>query len=156
MGTINRGSAGWSGGNKDVGAGVGVGAKPKLGVKVSPNYRACSNTFQSKIHSFKTLFNQTCGSAKRPRPTTAVLNTFANWINKGAIVQTCSNAQVGRWARDCKKNFNPRTVTPATCRSILTTAFGKNTIKAVARTKTGSFMVATTPTWKGQPFCFPK
>lgn len=152
MGTINRGSAGWGGGNK----GLDVGTQPKLGVKVSPNYRACSNTFQSKIHSFKTLFNQTCGSAKRPRPTTAVLNTFANWINKGAIVQTCSNAQVGRWARDCKKNFNPRTVTPTTCRSILTTAFGKNTIKAVARTKTGSFMVATTPTWKGQPFCFPK
>ena len=152
MGTINRGSAGWGVKNK----GPGVGTKPKTGVKVSPNYRTCSTTFQSKIHSFKTLFNQTCGAAKRSRPTTAVLNTFANWINKGAIVQTCSSAQVSRWARDCKKNFNARTVTPTTCRNILATAFGKTTIKAVARTKTGSFMVATTPTWKGQPFCFPK
>ncbi len=152
MGTINRGSAGW--GVKD--KVLGVGTKPKVGVKVAPNYRACSTTFQSKIHSFKTLFNQTCGAAKRSRPSTAVLNSFANWINKGAIVQTCTNAQVSRWARACKKHFNTRTGTPTTCRNILTKAFGKNTIKAVARTKTGSFMVATTPTWKGKPFCFPK
>ncbi len=152
MGTINRGSAGWGGKSK----GIGVGMKPKLGVTVAPNYRACSNTFQNKIHSFKTLFSQTYGSAKKPRPSTAVLNTFANWINKGAIVQTCTNAQVSRWARVYKKNFNTRTGTPTTCRSILAKAFGKNTIKAVARTKTGSFMVATMPTWKGKPFCFPK
>lgn len=152
MGTINRGSAGWGSKNAD----VIVGAKPKSGVKVSPNYRACSNTFQSKIHSFKTLFNQTCGAAKGPRPTTTVLNSFANWINKGAIVQTCTGAQVSRWARECKKNYNTRTGTPTTCRNILTSAFGKNTIKAVARTKTGSYMVATMPTWKGKPFSFPK
>ena len=154
MDTINRGSAGWGG--KSTSVGVDVSVKPKSGVKVAPNYRACSNTFQDKIHSFKTLFGQTCGSATKPRPTTAVLNTFANWINKGAIVQTCTTAQVTRWARSCKKNFNARTGTPTTCRNILTTTFGKNTIKAVARTKTGSFMVATMPTWKGKPFCFPK
>lgn len=156
MGTINRGSAGWSGKGKNVDNNVGVVATPKSGVKVAPSYRACSNTFQNKIHSFKTLFSQTCGAATKPRPSTAVLNTFANWINKGAIVQTCTNAQVTRWARSCKKNFNTRTGTPTTCRNILTTAFGKNTIKAVARTKTGSFMVATMPTWKGKPFSFPK
>lgn len=146
MGTTNYEGTTW-GGKKKIGSKV---------TNVAPAYRTCWNQFEAKIVSFKTLFNQTHGPAKCPRPSTTVLNNFANWVNKGAIVQTCSNAQLSRWARSCNINFNPRTVTPTTCRTILCSTFGKSTIKAVARTKTGSFMVATSPTVKGKPFYFGK
>ncbi len=98
----------------------------------------------------------------RPRPPHAsdptTLNTFANWINKGAIVQTVSAAQVKRWARTTGKTYNTYTGTPSPtwCKNVLWKKFGKNTIKMVAHTKTGSFMVATTPTVQGKAFCFPK
>ena len=60
-------------------------------------YKSCCNTFERKIQSYKTLCAQatgTTGAYNRPSPST--LNTFANWINKGAIVQTCSPQQVAR------------------------------------------------------------
>ena len=123
---------------------------------VPPQYRTVYNTFQCKINSYKTLYNQTRGPAKYTRPTPTVLNTFANWINKGAIIQTCTKAQVGRWARTTNKRFDPRNATPTTCKNVLGAKFGKTNIKAVARTKSGSFMVATTPTLHGRTFWFPK
>ena len=119
-------------------------------------YRNWNYNFQNKINSFRTLYNQTWGPAKCARPTVATLNTFTNWINKGAIVQVVTPTQVAKWAKYTKKTFNVRTATPTTCKNVLLTKFGKNTIKAVARTKSGSFMVATAPTWKGKPFWFPK
>lgn len=119
-------------------------------------YKSYCRTFENKINSFKTLFNQTKGTAKYQRPTPAMLNTFANWINKGAVVQTVSCAQVARWAKMANKNFTTKTATPTNCKTVLCAKFGKPTIKAVCRTKTGSFMVATSPMWKGRSFCFPK
>ena len=119
-------------------------------------YKHWNNNFQNKINSFRTLYNQTWGPAKGSRPSVAILNTFTNWINKGAIIQIVTPTQVARWARTTKKQFNVRTATPTTCRNVLYSKFGKSTIKAVARTKSGSFMVVTTPTYKGRPFCFPK
>lgn len=132
--------------------------RPKTGrdtVTVPTAWKGCSNTFQNKINSFKTLFNQTKGPAKFGRPSPTTLNSFANWINKGAIVQTCTAAQVARWAKATRKNFGSKTSTPTTCRNVLWAKFGKNTIKAVAKTKSGSFMVATAPVFHGKPFCFP-
>lgn len=125
------------------------------GATIAPKYKSVSNVFQNKINSFKTLFNQTKGPARYGRPTTATLNSFANWVNKGAIIQTCTAAQVARWARNTKKNFNTQNPTPTACKNVLGAKFGKTTIKAVARTKSGGFMVATSPTCKGRPFCFP-
>ena len=119
-------------------------------------YRTVCSTFTNKIASFKTLVSQTQGPAKFGRPTPATLNSFANWINKGAVVQTCTPAQVARWARSANCNFNPRTATTSTCRTVLTAKFGKSTIKAVARTKNGQFMVCTSPTCNGRAFCFPQ
>lgn len=119
-------------------------------------YKSCCNTFERKIQSYKTLCNQaqsTSGNYNRPTPGT--LNTFANWINKGAIIQTCSPAQVARWARTTNKNFNPRNPSPTACKTVLTSKFGRSTIKAVARCANGSFLVATTPTVNGRNFCFP-
>jgi hypothetical protein len=122
----------------------------------STAYKSCCNTFERKIQSYKTLCTQaqsTSGSYNRPTPGT--LNTFANWINKGAIVQTCSPAQVARWARAANKSFNPHNPTPTACKTVLTKKFGRSTIKAVARCANGSFMVATTPTVNGRTFNFP-
>ena len=119
-------------------------------------YEDTYNGFNNKINSYKTLYNQTWGNAKYDRPTTTILNNFANWVNKGAIVHTVSCAQIAKWARTTNTNFNTRNATITGCRNVLYNKFGKNTIKAVARTKTGSFMVATVPTWKGRPFTFPR
>ncbi len=123
---------------------------------VPSKYKTVYDTFNTKINSYRTLYNQTRGPAKYSRPTPATLNTFANWINKGAVVQTCTRAQLMRWARMAHKNFNPQSCTTAACKNVLDAKFGKNTIKAVARTKSGSYMVATSPTWKGKTFNFPK
>ena len=137
-----------------------IGGTTISGTSKSPGttgYKGCCNCFTGKVQSFKTLITQTTGTTGRfNRPTPATLNTFANWINKGAIIQTVSKAQISRWAKSTNKNFNSRTCTPTSCKTILCAKFGKNAIKAVARTKTGSFMVVTPPQIKGRNFCFPK
>lgn len=122
----------------------------------SSAYRCCCTTFEKKISSYKTLCDQTRGPASAGRPTPTTLNSFANWINKGAIVQTVSKAQVSRWARTTRKNFNPHNPSPAACKNVLAAKFGRSAIKAVARTKSGAFMVATSPTVNGRSFCFPR
>ena len=123
---------------------------------VPTEYKTCYNEFVTKISSYKMLYNQTRGPARYTRPSPTTLNSFANWINNGAVIQTVSAAQVSRWAKTTTKNFNTRTAGPTVCKDVLWAKFGKNTIKAVARTKTGSFMVATSPTVNGRPFSFPK
>lgn len=125
-------------------------------IAVPSAWRNCSDSFANKIYSYRTLYNQTKGPAKYGRPSPTTLNSFANWINKGAMVHTVTTAQVAQWAKAARKNFNTRTPTPTTCKNVLWAKFGKNTIKAVARTKTGSFMVATPHVVNGKPFCFPK
>ena len=130
--------------------------KKKGNVNVPSGYKVVSNSFENKITSFRTLFAQTKGTAKFGRPSPAILNSFANWINKGAIVQTVSCAQITRWGKAAsKKPFNSREITTNTCKTVLFKKFGKSTIKAVCRTKSGSFMVATSPKYKGRTFCFP-
>ena len=119
-------------------------------------YKSCCNTFENKINSYKTLCAQARGPASAGRPTPTTLNSFANLINKGAIVQTVSKAQVSRWARTTNKNFNPQNPSPTACKTVLAAKFGRSCIKAVAKTKSGSFMVATTPTVNGRTFCFPQ
>jgi len=120
-------------------------------------YKNVCNTFQNKISSYRTLMDQTKGTAgKFPRPTPAVLNSFANWINKGAIVQVVSPTQVARWAKSTKYNFNAQSASPTSCKNVLCAKYGKTTIKAVCRSKTGKFIVATAPTLKGRAFCFPR
>jgi hypothetical protein len=128
----------------------------KTTANVASGYKNLCSNFEQKINSFKTLCNQVKGPARAGRPTASTLNSFCNWINKGAVIQCCTPAQVSRWAVSKNKNFNPQTASPASCKNVLAAKFGKSTIKAVAKTKTGSFMVATSPTCKGKKFCFPK
>lgn len=128
----------------------------KSGTMNTSAYRACCNTFEQKIQSYKTLCTQAQGSGSQNRPSPTTLNSFANWINKGAVIQTVSAQQVARWAHATNKSFNPRNPSPTTCKNILTKKFGKSAIKAVACTKTGQYMVATTPTVNGRSFTFPR
>ena len=132
------------------------GGKKKSVTTVPAGYKNVSNSFQNKITSFRTLFAQTKGPAKSGRPSPATLNSFANWINKGAIVQTVTCAQVVRWGKNMNtKTYSSREVTANSCKTVLCKKFGKSAIKAVARSKSGSFIVATTPTLKGRNFTFP-
>ena len=132
-------------------------AKRKVGTAVPSGYKNVSCSFENKINSYRTLHAQTKGAAKFGRPTPAILNSFANWINKGAIVQTVSCAQIARWGKTMNtKHFNAREMTTNSCKTILCKKFGKTAIKAVARTKSGSFMVATAPKVKGRTFSFPR
>ena len=91
---------------------------------------------------------------------TALGDSVDSWskvgVNKGAVIQMCTPAQVSRWAKLTNQNFTSRTANPTSCKSVLCAKFGKSTIKAVARTKSGSFMVATSPVSNGKKFCFPK
>ena len=121
-----------------------------------PTYSKVCTTFQYKIASYKTLWNQakvTSGKFTRPKPT--MLNTFANWINKGAIIQTVTCSQIAKWAKSTNCNFNTKIASPTSCKTVLWKKFGKSNIKAVCRTATGNFMVATNPNCKGRGFTFP-
>jgi len=106
------------------------------------------------MNSWKTLYNQTRGPAKYNRPTPTTLNTFANWVTKGAIVHTVSPTQVSRWARNWSQQFNPNSLT--SCKNFLWWKYGKQTIKAVSWAKNGWFMIATSQTWNGKPFNWPR
>ena len=142
----------------------GTTASTRRGTKVKGSYvgtppagyRNVSETITRRMSSYRTLFQQIKGPAKYDRPSPATINTFANWINKGAFVQTVTKAQLNRWARTTKFHWNNQNPSPTTCKNVLWAKFGKTTIKAVARTKTGSFMVATAPMWNGKWFTFPK
>ncbi len=121
------------------------------------SYKNVGTTLQHKINSYKTLFQQCQGTSGRfPRPTPSTLNSFANWINKGALVQTVSAAQVARWAQSTRYNFSTQSASTASCKNVLAAKFGKSTIKAVCRGKSGAFLVATAETYKGRWFSFPR
>ena len=146
-----------TGGSRRTRTSRSTGSKKRTTTGASPAaYRSVTNALEKKIQSFRTLINQTKGPAKYGRPSPATINTFANWISKGAIVQTVSPTQVAKWAKACKINFNVRNPSTTACKNVLCAKFGKNVIKAVARAKNGSFMVATAPTFKGRAFTFPR
>ncbi len=114
-------------------------------------YKNLCNTFNQKIASYKTLCGQATGMAKGTRPTAATLNTFAKWIEKGAVVHKVSPAQVRKWANTTQTFKTPTSAKNALCR-----CFGKTTIKAVTTEKSGAFLVACSPVVKGKPFNFPR
>jgi hypothetical protein len=121
------------------------------------SYKTVCSNLEKKISSFRTIVGQTKGAAgKFPRPTAATLNSFANWVNKGANIQMVSPTQVARWSKATKYNFNTKNPTPAACKNVLCAKYGKSAIKAVCRTSTGKFLVATAPTVKGRAFNFPR
>jgi len=123
----------------------------RKGTGCAPGYASVCSTFQNKVQGFRTLCEQTKGTAKGNRPSPAALKTFGNWINKGANVWKVSNSQLNRW---CKTTQGFKSATSA--KNALCKRFGKSAIKAVCPSKTGGFIVAAAPTVKGRTFNFPK
>jgi len=117
---------------------------------VPRGYSQINNTFACKVQSFRTLWDQTKGAVSKTRPTPTTLKSFANWINKGANVWHVSNTQVNKWCKTSQKFTTNVSVKTALCNK-----FGKSTIKAVCCAKSGGYIVATAPTYKGKSFNFP-
>ena len=149
-GQSGSGKWGVSGSGGSYGGGTYKTGNKNKGSGTATGYATCCNDFNQKAASWKTLASQTKGAASCPRPTPAQLNTFGNWINKGAVVQTVTATKVNNWAKTNKMNFTKSS--PASCKTVLQAKFGKTCIKAVCRNKTGSFLVATMPTVKGKTF----
>lgn len=146
MATTNR-SKSWSSASKS-----GNRSMNRAEGNAASGYAGIFNTLNCKIASYKALCAQTTGTARCSRPTQATLNSFAKWVEKGAIIHKVSPTQVRRWS----KTTNPFK-TPTTAKTALMRCFGKSTIKAVACDKSGTFMVACSPTWKGgKKFNFPR
>ena len=126
------------------------------GTNFAPGYSHVAGSFQNKINSFKTLVSQAKGPASYGRPSTTTLNSFANWVNKGANIFTVTTAQLTRWAGKGKaQNQYNNFASINSCKNFLSTKFGRTTIKAVARSKNGSWIIAAAPTVKGRPFQMP-
>lgn len=113
-------------------------------------YRQLQNQLQQKINSYRVLYTQTQGAGASHRPAPGTLNSFANWINKGAVIHTVSPAQLSRWSDSSRPCHSPTVAKTVLCRR-----FGRSPIKAVCKSKTGSFIVATAPTLRGRSFSFP-
>jgi hypothetical protein len=122
----------------------------------SSQYRTVSNAFAKKIDGYKMLYAQTQGGGKFGRPSPSTLNSFANWIGKGAVIQLVSPTQVARWARAQGRRFSTQNPSTAMCKTVLCRKFSKTLIKAVCLTKNGQFLVATSQTWNGRAFSFPR
>lgn len=128
--------------------------KSRKTTSCAPGYSGVYNNFQTKMNSYRTLANQTRGTSSGSRPSPATLKSFGNWIEKGANIHTISTAQLKRWCgktNSNKWNWN----SPTSTKNFLWSKFGKGCIKAVAKGKTGSFIVATASNWKGKSFNFP-
>ncbi len=106
----------------------------------APGYKNVCDTFNRKISSYRTLCGQASGPAKGTRPSPATLNTMSKWIEKGAVVQKVSAAQVRRMGRSAQPVKSATTAKNVLCRK-----YGKSAIKAVAPAKSGAFLVACTP-----------
>ena len=113
-------------------------------------YNQIYYTFENRYRFYRMLWDQTRGACKGNRPSPATLKNFANWVNKGAYVWKVTNKQIAKWC-----NTNPNMKSCTTVKNALCNRFGKNTIKAVTWNKSGGYLVATAPTYRGKPFKFP-
>ncbi len=124
--------------------------KTKRNTGSHTNYTTLRNYWQQKINSYRTLYTQTQGTSGAGRPSPATLKTFGHWIDKGAVIHKVSAAQINRWSPT-----NRKCTTITTAKNTLWHKFGKTPIKAVCKSKGGSYLVATTPMYKGKYFKFP-
>ncbi|MFH0980382.1 MAG: hypothetical protein V2A79_02450 [Planctomycetota bacterium] len=115
------------------------------------NYTVLRENFQHKIDAYRTLYNEAQGTPGKGCPTPATLNTFANWVSRGAIIHRVSATQINRWS-----DLDRKCTTANLAKNVLWNKFGKTPIKAVCKSKSGSFLVATTPTYNGRNFKFPR
>ena len=118
---------------------------------MAPGYKSVCEGFTRKIASYKTLCGQAMGAAKATRPSPTTLNSFAKWIEKGAVIRKVTGTQVKRWAKATRQ-----VKSAASAKTMLCKRFGKSVIKAVTMEKSGAFLVACSPTVKGRVFNFPR
>jgi len=111
-------------------------------------YTTVRNQLDKQIDSLRTLKAQTQGPAGKGRPTPATINKFANVVTGGGIVRQATTQAIQRTARWTKPCNSATTALKA-----LRSKFGA-TIKAVAPSKNGGWLIAASPTWKGRPFSF--
>ena len=109
-------------------------------------FSSVRSNIQNKINSYRTLCNQTTGGTSKSRPTPAQLNTFAKWVDKGAMIQNVTPTQLNRWAG------KPQNWTTISAKQQLFSKYGKSCIKAVTSSKTGGFIVATSAVRGGKSF----
>ncbi|MCG3131044.1 MAG: hypothetical protein FLDDKLPJ_01819 [Phycisphaerae bacterium] len=149
-GTYRRST--WGSSNRGTSRNTGTGTTGRTTGNCAPGYKNCYSTFNNKINAYRTLANQTTGSATYKRPSPTQLTSFANWVNKGCNVFCVSPTQISRYAPRYS-NFNPNSI--SSVKTTLCNKFGRSTIKAVCRDKQGNFLICCSPTSKGKPFCFP-
>ena len=111
-------------------------------------YPDVRNNLQNKVNSYRTLMAQTTSTGSKQRPSPTQINSFAKWIEKGAVIHNVTNTQLNRWAG------KSRNWTVGSTKTTLCSKYGRNMIKAVAPNKTGGWLVATNPTYKGKTFKF--
>ena len=114
-------------------------------------YRGVTNAIKNKISSYQTLVKQSQGPKKGGAPSPAKLYTLARWVDKGAVIQTVSKAQIQRWSKTARS-----ITSPAGAKTVLAKKFGKSPIKAVCVGRGSNFIVATSPTVKGKMFKLPR
>ena len=116
-------------------------SKAGAGKNPAPGYKQVCDTLNQKIQSYRTLWNQATGPAKAGRPSPTQLNSFAKWVEKGAVVYRVSPVQVKRWTK-----WSQHIKSATACKTALSRKFGKSAIKAVTTDKTGAFLIACAPT----------
>ena len=113
------------------------------------NYTMVRSNLQNKINAYRYLFDQ-CKTTGPYKPSPAVINKFANWVNKGAMLHKVSGASIAKWCKDHKPTYTMSWATKG-----LKSKYGV-AIKGLYPTGNGKwYMVATNPTFKGKPFRFP-
>ena len=122
---------------------------PKMRSGLNWQYGPVRTNLQNKINAYRTLYAQ-CNVTGPYKPSPTTINKFANYVNKGYMLHKISGTQIAKW----DKKHNPSwTITWAT--KCLKAKYGA-AIKALFPTGNGrTYMVATSPTWKGKPFKFP-
>jgi hypothetical protein len=104
---------------------------------------------QNKINSYRYLYSQ-CQLTGAFKPSPATIAKFSNMVNKGYMLHKVSGAKIAKWNHMTNPNYSTTWATKC-----LKAKFG-SAIKGVFPTGNGrTYMVATSPTWKGKPFKFP-
>lgn len=81
------------------------GRKTNTTTNVPKGYNNVHCTLENKYRSFRTLWDQTRGPAKTSRPSPTTLQSFSNWINKGAFISKVTPNQINKWC-GTKQKFN--------------------------------------------------
>ena len=112
-------------------------------------YGPVRTTLENKINAYRYLYAQ-CQTTGQYKPSPAVINRFANLVNKGATIHKVSGVAIARWYKNMKPTYTASWATKG-----LKWKYGA-AIKAVWPTGNGrTYMVATSPNYKGKPFRFP-